>query len=346
MGELQPLRDDLPQPVIAFAAALRELFKPMGISLTRYSARVNVDKSNVSRYLSGRTVPPWAFVRQLMVESTQAREGLQAPTQEVICHVQDLHAKAQAADNSPAGQLARLKDQLAKADVEVARARRSEERIASELEATWHQVAELRVTQQELEIRSDAERHAHRAEVALYQTDMDDLAQERERLFAKIAELASELEYSQARRVQAEQDCERLERELDSAERRASQAIEDLRVYAMAQRRHAEDLEKELADIELRLRERSGSERLAGGAEADRSGRVVLTWAQLLAQTEGVEASRILSALGTEEAARVIYELSPYDAAEKLKFVAPDMREQVLQMIPGAYQRMIRNRLL
>lgn len=345
MDELQPLRDDLPQPVAALAAALRELFASVDVTLTRYAARAHVDKSNVSRYLSGRTVPPWAFVHDLMVESTRAREGLEAPTVEVVRYLKELHAKAQVADGSPGGELTRLKDRLAQADLEVARARRSELRIEGELDDARRQVAELHVGQRELEARNDAHRRAQRAEVAVYQSGMNDLVRERERLLEQIEELAQELEVVQHRRLEAERECESLERELDSAEQRATKEKEELRAFALAQRRRAEELEKELEKIELGIRAQ------ASEAPAEPMGRPRYpapqprSWSDLLLQADGERAGAMLLALGEEEAARVLYEMSPYDGAVALRRVDPDTQVRILQNVPAAYRSMIWNRL-
>jgi hypothetical protein len=345
MGELQPLRDDLPQPIAVLAAAMRELFASIDVSLTRYSARAHVDKSNVSRYLSGRTVPPWSFVHGLMVESTRARDGLEVPTVEVVRYLQELHAKAQAADGSPGGELTRLKDRLAQADLEVARVRRSERRIEGDLDEARRQVAELLVGQREIEARIDADRRAQRAEVAVYQSGMNDLTQDKARLLAQIAELAEELEIVQRKVVEAEEECASLERELDSAEQRAAKEKEELRTFALAQRKRAEELEKELEKIELGMRAQASGPSTEPVSRPHDATRQPQSWSELLMCMDSDRAGAVLLALDVEEAAQTLYEMSPYDAALALANVDRAIQVRILEQVPAAYRSMIWNRL-
>ncbi|MGX4734500.1 helix-turn-helix domain-containing protein [Kitasatospora griseola] len=96
------------------ALALRELAHRLGISLTRYAARVTWDRSSLSRFFSGFAVPPADFVEQLVADGDRA---LGAELTPAVCElVRGLHRAALTVANPQGAQLQRLRDELADAE--------------------------------------------------------------------------------------------------------------------------------------------------------------------------------------------------------------------------------------
>jgi hypothetical protein len=72
-GELSPLDTDLPPECRALADALRDIFAMLETSINEFATRCNRDKGALSRYLSGKRVPPREFVEALLSEARRAR---------------------------------------------------------------------------------------------------------------------------------------------------------------------------------------------------------------------------------------------------------------------------------
>lgn len=86
MGELQPLSGEVTPEALALAKALRELLSALDVSSRRYSVRRHYNPGTVSRYLSGRRLPSWDFVFNLLQDAREARRncycrGCCTPTQ-------------------------------------------------------------------------------------------------------------------------------------------------------------------------------------------------------------------------------------------------------------------------
>ena len=62
---LRPVPDELPAEVQIFVRTLRVLFGALGMSLNRLAALLHSDPGTVSRYLSGRRIPPTDFIEGL-----------------------------------------------------------------------------------------------------------------------------------------------------------------------------------------------------------------------------------------------------------------------------------------
>ncbi|WP_327434635.1 magnesium transporter MgtE N-terminal domain-containing protein [Streptomyces sp. NBC_01236] len=228
MGELKPLQDGLAEPQRALASELRALFAGLGVSVTRYSARVHLDKSVISRYLSGTHIPPWGFVRELLVQSTQEREGV-PPTVEVVSHLQALHRRALESGNAVYHTVLLLQDLLAEADQDARRARMRERDLEAGLEAARLRIADLSVRERELEAALEAGRDG-RADVAARHVGEEDF----QGLRQEIERLERELESARRRHAAAEERCIELERQLDSAQRRSDGVGLDLRLAIQA----------------------------------------------------------------------------------------------------------------
>jgi hypothetical protein len=111
MSEPRPVDDDLPAEWAALVAALRDLFTGLGVSTRRYAARRAYDPSTVSRYLSGRRLPPWEFILGLLHDVAEERRTL--PTTESIDMLRALHTAALQTSKGPAHRVQRLEQELA-----------------------------------------------------------------------------------------------------------------------------------------------------------------------------------------------------------------------------------------
>lgn len=222
--ELKPLPEALPEQQRALAQQLRALFGGLGVSVTRYSARVHLDKSVVSRYLSGTRVPPWAFVRGLLVHATQERDQT-PPTVAVVSHLKNLHRAALEAGNATYHTLLLLQDQLAEADQDVQLAKLRERNLEMALQTAHQRIADMAVRERELQaaLETTYDNSAALEELNAHGEDGD-------RLRGEIARLEHELEAARRRHTQAEQRCMELERRLEAVQRTPDRVGMDLRM--------------------------------------------------------------------------------------------------------------------
>ncbi|MFF4158134.1 hypothetical protein [Streptomyces sp. NPDC001678] len=200
MSELQAFGEGLSPEMRALAQALRDLFAGLEISERRYAARRSYDSSTVSRYLSGQRLPPWEFALNLLNDVAETRGTV--PTPETTEMLRALHHAALKAGKSPTHKVQLLQQQLAVADEDARRAAQRERWLEDTLRDREHRVRELQLQLGGFRAGPDV--------------DAD-----RSRLFAEIQQLKDELEETREAHRQAEERCERLERRLADAERRA-----------------------------------------------------------------------------------------------------------------------------
>ncbi|MFE0462781.1 helix-turn-helix domain-containing protein [Kitasatospora sp. NPDC058965] len=86
------------------AEVLRQLFETLNMSVRRFAARWYYDAGTVSRYLSGRRIPPQEFVEQL-IKSVEEQAGIEV-TQPVRSHIFTLLGRARAEAQLQGGHLA------------------------------------------------------------------------------------------------------------------------------------------------------------------------------------------------------------------------------------------------
>lgn len=86
-----PLSANHPPEVIALASSLRTLFDALGEPVRMFAVRHHYDASTVSRYLSGRRVPPMEFVRTLLASVAAVHKPL---TPEAEHHLLTQHSEA------------------------------------------------------------------------------------------------------------------------------------------------------------------------------------------------------------------------------------------------------------
>ncbi|MFD9374121.1 Eco29kI family restriction endonuclease [Streptomyces sp. NPDC059999] len=204
----------------ALAITLRLLAQRLGVSLTRYSARVHWDRSTLSRYFSGTLVPPAGFVDQLVADGDRNLNTTLAL--EATTTVHRLHREALRATSPAAADLQDLRDQLAEAD-------RQSDLLQQEAGLLREMIADAgnRIKEQEAKLRliersSAADRITARAEIAQWADDYDSLRSERDRLQELISRLEQKLAEAEQRASEAEARCAALEGRLETAEEEAA----------------------------------------------------------------------------------------------------------------------------
>ncbi|WP_331736358.1 hypothetical protein [Streptomyces sp. NBC_00045] len=210
-NELKPVHDGLPPERTALAQALRDLFAGLGVTSRRYAARRSYDSSSVSRYLSGQRLPRWEFVLNLLNDVAEARGT--TPTEETVGMLRTLHAAAWQTGNSPVHRVELLERQLAEADRKAQGAAARERWLQDTLEDREHRIRDLGMRYRELQ--------AGAALTDPVGTDGES-ANEQAWLRAEIRDLKEELTRVRALHREAEDRCERLERELAEAEKTAA----------------------------------------------------------------------------------------------------------------------------
>ena len=333
MGELQPLRDDLPESARALAEELRTLFRGLGISLNRYACRIHRDPGSVSRYFSGERVPGWGFVHDLLAESTRHSRQV-PPTRAVVEHLRRMHRAALQAGGSPTHRIQLLQDRLADADREAELALARERELEEALRAAQYRIAHLTVRERELQVADVEQREAYDAALEVHQQQIDDLCEIQAQLLAQIEQLHEQLRTAQRRRIDAERRCAELEQQLETARSEdapdAGPQLEALRAdyeqRVTDERRRAEALQRRL-------------DRLQAPPPADRESVnrleqvspdvvAVLTTVQpdaaavVLTGMTPVQAAAALNAMHTATAATVLAEMRPLDSAAALKAMA------------------------
>ncbi len=241
-GGLAPLNGTLIPQSAALATELRTLFSGLDVSITRYAARVHMDKSVVSRYLSGERIPRWEFVHQLLVESALVRDRV-PPTQEVIAHLQSLHRAALEAGGAPGHLVQLLQEQLAQADAYARRTETREQELELALQEARHRVAELEIRYRELEATNDRQRDEVGAELETFRRHIN---ADRERLLAEVDRLTRDLEEAHKRRIAAEERCIELEHRLEQIPDEPDLWYHELLREAESARDRASRLEEEL----------------------------------------------------------------------------------------------------
>lgn len=212
---LEPIDEGVPDEGRALAQALRTLFESLNISMRRYAARCHTDFGTVSRYLSGKRVPPWSFVKELL--SNVAEHRGQHASDETMATLRQLHARALGTGKGTR-RVVELQYLLEEAD-QRAREASSLERILREaLQEQEHLVSQLQVELQSLRVAETTDRQRESSEVALLLNGYSDLRTERDRLRMEVSALKKQLAETTTARMLAEERCEQLERQIEEAE--------------------------------------------------------------------------------------------------------------------------------
>ncbi|MFJ5078609.1 helix-turn-helix domain-containing protein [Streptomyces sp. NPDC088553] len=127
--------------VAALGTVLTELFRRLGVTQTQYAHRVHLDKSAVSRYLSGRRLAPQEFVDRLVSE---VEEHLGAPLRaEAKEALRSRRLEALRVCNPDEFQLESLRGELARSRRDTRRAERNIEALQTLLEVKEGEVRRL-----------------------------------------------------------------------------------------------------------------------------------------------------------------------------------------------------------
>jgi hypothetical protein len=110
-GELRPLDTDLRSESRALAEALRGVFGMLKTSLGDFAADCNRDKGAVSRYLSGKRVPPRQFIDVLVREALRVQGEVGVPAS-LAENLRKLHLCALEAYDPHSASLQRLEDEI------------------------------------------------------------------------------------------------------------------------------------------------------------------------------------------------------------------------------------------
>ncbi|MEU6298418.1 helix-turn-helix domain-containing protein [Streptomyces erythrochromogenes] len=257
-SSLRPLGEDVPEDAARLAAALRELFSSLGLSVRRYASRTHRNAGAVSRYLNGTRVPPWDFVTELFIEVAKQKK---APLrQEAMELIKESHRNALKVSNKRLHEVQTLQDQLEEADARVQQAAIREQVLMEGLQVREQRIAELETRHVELSARRDKEireREGTAAELSLArESDSDELA----RLKSEVDQLRVELQRAKESSAAAEERCRALEERLATAEEEAqagreameSDKLEEAQRSAEAAKALADELRQQLDDLQAK----------------------------------------------------------------------------------------------
>jgi transcriptional regulator with XRE-family HTH domain len=208
---LSPIPEDAPAEIQVFAETLRVLFGALGMSLNRLAALLHSDPGTVSRYLSGKRIPPPGFIDGLCKAVYDAKGSLVTEPVRELVHEQFLVALR--VHNPARYEVQRLTDMLQVAAQEKQQYEITvtalEEAIASrndkiyELELEGRQLRSVWARTEEL--LEEEKKHRER------------LQQTMDTLHMEVSGLKARLVSAQRRAAAAEKRCRELESRLDSA---------------------------------------------------------------------------------------------------------------------------------
>uniref|UniRef100_UPI00358FA86C helix-turn-helix domain-containing protein n=1 Tax=Streptomyces sp. NRRL B-24572 TaxID=1962156 RepID=UPI00358FA86C len=205
-------RGEVPE-VAALGNVLKELFNRLGISQNQYAYRVHLDKSAVSRYLSGRRVAPQDFIDRLVQE---IEDHLGAPLQlEAKEALRGRRLEALRVCSPDEFRLESLRDELARSRRDTERAHRNIEALNALLDKKEAEARDVADDLTRLRLDWGAERSA--------------LARAREDLLRQVARLRQDLQDAEALRAEAERQTRELrDHVLDLEEELSRSAVGDL----------------------------------------------------------------------------------------------------------------------
>ncbi|NUP39374.1 MAG: hypothetical protein HOY76_20745 [Streptomyces sp.] len=214
-NSLSPLKDGLTPGRRALAEDLRTLFRRLDISVRRYATRRSYDYTTISRYLSGERTPAWEFIVNLVADVGEAEGRPLMPEAEQT--LRQLHEEA-LRDTPKAHEIEVLKHRLAEADEETRRIKTTRKALAEALGSREQSLADVRRRCQALEQQLHATQQAHGQAVQVWSEQFERLQAERDRLSEEVLHLREVLAVTQAELFSAEQECSRLEEQLEHAQ--------------------------------------------------------------------------------------------------------------------------------
>lgn len=214
-ARLAALKESLPADKRALAEDLRALFGALGVSVRRYAVRRHLDASSVTRYLNGDRVPPWDFVAGLIGDVREASAPL---TPQAEAALRETH-RAALKSNRRSSAMQELQDELAGADEETRRIKTRERALEQALHDRERSLSESVSRSQCLEMELDNQQLAHRADVALWEGEYEQLRRDCDDLSEEMLHLQEALAVTRAELIAAEEQCNQLEAELDAMAR-------------------------------------------------------------------------------------------------------------------------------
>ncbi|MBB5935395.1 ATP-binding SpoIIE family protein phosphatase [Streptomyces zagrosensis] len=215
-GGLAPMRADLSPEAQQLADNLRSLFRSLNLSVTRYAARRFLDKSAVSRYLSGTRMPPWEFVHNLLHDV--AEHSGNSVTPQTLGLIDGLYRQALAARGSTSDRIQLLQLRLADADRQARTGETECRALAEALTDREHRVRDVELQLRQLVLDHSGERDASESAVELWRDEKQRMCAERDALNAEVHRLRVRLRAAEQRVETAEATCRTLERQLDAVE--------------------------------------------------------------------------------------------------------------------------------
>lgn len=208
---LSPIPGDVLAEIRVFAETLRVLFGALGMSLNRLAALLHSDPGTVSRYLSGKRIPPPSFIDALCKAVYDAKGSLVTEQVHDLVHEQFLVALQ--VHNPARYEVQRLTDLLQVA----AREKLQYEITVAALEEA---IASRNDKIYELELEGRQLRSSWARTERLLEEEKkhrESLQQAIDSLYAQVSALNSQLVSAQRRAASAEERCRELEARLDSA---------------------------------------------------------------------------------------------------------------------------------
>ncbi|MDV5149011.1 hypothetical protein R1T08_33965 [Streptomyces sp. SBC-4] len=192
--------------VAALGTVLTDLFNRLGIPQTQYAHRVHLDKSAVSRYLSGRRLAPQEFIDRLVRE---VEEHVGAPLQrEAKQAIRGQRLEALRVCNPAEFRLEGLRSELARSRRDTERAHRNIEALHALLERKESEVRHVAEDLTQLRLDWGAERTA--------------VIRAQEDLLRQVLQLRQELQDAERLRVDAEHQSRELRDQVLSLEEELS----------------------------------------------------------------------------------------------------------------------------
>ncbi|MER5414340.1 hypothetical protein [Streptomyces virginiae] len=200
---------------------LLSLFNTLGVSQSAYAYRVHLDKSAVSRYLSGRRLAPQDFIDRLIGE-VEAHCGSPI-TEEAQLAIRAQHLSALKAVNPGRYELEALREELSRSNRTIRRARREIDALHTLLDSKED---EIRAAKSEMaELVRDWSRE--RTERPLTQSSKKQLADATHSLMEEIRELREDLLAAQRNYREAEQRNVQLKQQVRDLEEELAQSTEN-----------------------------------------------------------------------------------------------------------------------
>ncbi|MFI1104963.1 hypothetical protein [Streptomyces melanogenes] len=211
---LLPLKPGLGPEKRALAEDLRGLFLTLDVSVRRYAARRHLNASSVTRYLSGERVPPWDFVAGVIVDSAEETE--RPLTTEAEDALRELHRAALKAGRRNS-EVQQLQDRLADTDEEIRRIKTRARALEEALGDRNRRLSDLQRRCLRAEQVVEEQRLVHSAELERWEGEYERLHTERQDLREQVLFLEEALAVARAELIAAEEECYRLESELEAS---------------------------------------------------------------------------------------------------------------------------------